>query len=253
MSLIILFFFTAFDHYILRLHLLHRLLLFYQLIKLCRCSSLLPLIDLNSLIHRNIHLALWAGVCILFGCTAFTNVCASDRALTCCKLRSLLHDTDAGPWVKCCCTVVDKARLCHVVSVPRLIVLSFAATKRSNMGMTCRRLCSVSMGTRYSKLVCRLLSYVVPSVIYNSPNASIIGHVATTLNFDCVIVHGDYFLLGTMSNCLPSRSTKAESLRLDSSLVARVGGNSLALRNDVSHLCILLWLHFKTSSSSGLG
>lgn len=86
----------------------------------------------------------------------FTNMCASDRALTvrdprkCCEIPMLGSGLNVG------CTVLEMACLCRIESVLRLIVPLFSGKHTSNMGRTFRRLSDALMSSRYPKLFHRL-------------------------------------------------------------------------------------------------
>lgn len=87
--------------------------------------------------------------------------------------------------------VMPVACLCRLASVLKWIVPSFSATKRSIFRGIFHRLCRVSMGCRYQKLVRSLWSYVVHLFTSISPTASIIGRVTATLSFACFVMHGE--------------------------------------------------------------
>lgn len=112
----------------------------------------------------------------------------------CCEILKLRH------WSKVGCTVEHVACLCRVASFPRLIFLSLAATKKSDIINICLGLCSVLMDSCYPKLVCHLSSYSFCLVNCNLPNHSIVSCKTGTLRFVCVSMHRRYLLPGMKLN-----------------------------------------------------
>lgn len=128
-------------HYLHQLHLVDLLLQFYQLTKPCQYLSPLLLVDLNSAIHRRFPSLIMCGsmhpICVWFVLWKCVQAIVRWRSIIVrrfCAIRTLGRESNVGS------TVVDVACLCRVASVPRLIVLSIAATKRSKKRTICRRL-----------------------------------------------------------------------------------------------------------------
>lgn len=152
-------------------------------------------------------------------------------------------------------TVVDMACFCRVVSATRLIVPLFPATKTANMRRVCQRLCGELIRSRYPKLVCPLSSYVVRLVTFILSNDSIIGWVTVTLTSVCVIMRWKYLQADTTLSCLSSHCRIGQVITSRPLVGDESWKVSLALHSKEYGFCILLWLHFRTSSVSlfGLG
>lgn len=170
------------------LHFIHRLLLFYELTTVCRYLSLLSLGGLSPVIHlRFCSCLMYSRIHFILMCRiSWTCVRTIGRwpfviVTACCAIQTLERGS------KNCCTVVYMAYLCRALSVPRFILLSFAAKKSSNTRRICRRLWRVLMESRYPKLVHWFSFHVVRLVNSILQYASIFGWVTATSSFVCLI------------------------------------------------------------------
>lgn len=211
-------------------------------------------VGVKSAIHRNFQSCVMCGSMGPFGCVAFYgHTCKRscvDHPLWSQRLAilTLEHVSNVG------CSVVNGARLCPLASALRFIVLSFAATKRSEMRRSCRRLYGLSMGICYPKLVCRLSCYVFRLVTRTSSSNSNCGHLNAPLSFICLVMNRGYSMAGTVSVCSSSHQRiRPKSSYEESVLVTSAGKVALSLPSVASGLCVLLRLYFESSSSPGFG
>lgn len=124
----------------------------------------------------------------------FTDMHASDCALSVRNRQIVLSDTDVGEWV-------ERWLHCGECSVSVSHCRGSDDTKVLNMKSVCRNLYSVLMGSRYPSSDRPLSPCAVQGFICILPSALVTISAIATLGFICVVMHREYLLTAVMSSC----------------------------------------------------